>query len=223
MNLTTVISKVSDGNMLDSSDKLNKNIINNRRIFLEKNNIDIDQATRISTIYEGSDYRRYREVSNKDKGAGMYNGNVVTADALVTKKSNHALFLPIADCIGAVIFDPIKQILMLSHLGRHAIEQNGGLESIRFLENKYGCKSDDLLIFLTPAPGKDVYPLFAFENRSLKSVVVEQLQSAGVLLSHIKDNPSDTSKDSEYFSHSEFLKGNRKEDGRFAVVAMIRK
>jgi copper oxidase (laccase) domain-containing protein len=223
MKILVGISKADDGNMHIANDKTNKDVISNRKAFLTKNNIDINQTTRISTIYEGNNYRRYYEVSDKQKGDGMFDGNVITADALVTKKLNHALFLPIADCVGAVIFDQTKQVLMLSHLGRHAIEQNGGFESVKFLVDNYGCNSSDLLVWLTPAPGADTYPLFAFDNRSLKDVALEQLQSAGILLKNINDNPADTAKDLSYFSHSEFLKGNRPNDGRFAVVAMMKK
>lgn len=209
--------------MLIAKDKANKDVISNRKVFLAKNSIDINQTTRVSTIYDGNDYCRYHEVSEEQKGVGMFDGNVITADALVTRKVNHALFLPIADCVGAAIFDQTKQVLMLSHLGRHAVEQNGGFKSVKFLINNYDCNPNDLSVWLTPAPGVDAYPLFAFDNHSLKDVIFRQLQSAGILLSNIHDNPTDTTKDSDYFSHSEFLKGNQPNDGRFAVVAMMKK
>lgn len=222
MNIQVAISKVSDGNMLNRIDQTDKDVIANRTTFLAKNNIDIRQTTRVTTVYKGNDYCRYHEISDQQKGDGMFDKKVITADALVTRNANHALFLPIADCIGTVIFDPSKQILMLSHLGRHALEQNGGYESVKFLQKNYDCNPKDLLIWLTPAPGTDTYPLFAFDNRSLKSVVFEQLQSAGILLEKITDDTTDTSKSLDYFSHSEFLKGNRNEDGRYAIVAMMR-
>jgi copper oxidase (laccase) domain-containing protein len=221
MKVVVAVSKVRDGNMHIRTDKSNADVIANRIKFLKKNGIDIHQTTRISTVYEGDDYCRYHEVTSRQQGDGMFDENVVTSDALVTKEANHALFLPVADCVGAVIFDPAKNILMLSHLGRHAIERNGGYKSVRYLVDNYGCKPDNLLVWLSPAPGSDSYPLYSFNNRSLKDIIFEQFESAGVSIDHITNDPADTSKNSDYFSHSEFLKGNRTKDGRFAFVAVM--
>ncbi len=221
MKLVIAISKVSDGNMLIKSDKENPEVISNRKIFLEKNNIDINQTTLVSTIYEGNDFCRYHEIGTNEKAAGMFDDKVLVADALVTKEMNHALFLPIADCVGAVIYDTKKNILMLTHLGRHALEQNGGYKSVRYLIEDFGCKQSDLKVFLSPAPGVESYPLYNFDNRSLKDVTIEQFESAGVTQKNINVNPADTTKDTDYFSHSKFLKGNQQTDGRFAIVAMM--
>lgn len=212
MNLIVATSTIADGDMT---------AIQNRTTFLEANNINIRDTTRVNTIYEGNNYLRYHEVDNSQKGSGMFDDNVIIADALITRESGHALFLQLADCIGAAIFDPNKKVLMLSHLGRHAIEQNGGYESIKFLINNYDCNPADLRIWLTPAAGKENYPLFAFNNRSMKDVLFEQLQTAGISLDNIYDNPADTTKDLNYFSHSQFLQGNRPTDGRYAIVAMM--
>ena len=222
MNLIVAISTVNDGNMLIRDDKSNQKVISNRSKFLAKNKIDINQTTMVSTVYEGNDYCRYREVTNTEKSKGMFSDDIIIADALITRSTNHALFLPIADCVGAVIFDPKRQILMLSHLGRHSTEQNGGYKSVKFLIDNYNCNPNDILIYLTPAPNKDSYPLFAFNNRSLKDVLFEQFKSTGILMDNITDSPIDNTKDKNYFSHSEFLKDNRSEDGRYAIVAMIK-
>ncbi|MEI6850523.1 MAG: laccase domain-containing protein [Candidatus Saccharibacteria bacterium] len=222
MNVLVEISKVNDGNMLVKKDSTNIEVKSNRASFLAKHGIEINQTTLVNIDYDGENYLRYYEVSDGHKGNGMLFDDIVAADALVTKSPNHALFLPIADCVGAAIYDPIKQILMLSHLGRHSLEQNGGYESIKYLVNFYGCEPNNLKVWLTPAPGPDVYPMYKFNDRSIKSVVFQQLQSAGIIEENITDNPSDTSKDYDYFSYSEFLKGNRQENGRYAIVTMMK-
>jgi copper oxidase (laccase) domain-containing protein len=181
----------------------------------------MDDTTRVKIVYEGNDYCRYYEVNNSQKGAGMFDNNIMAADALITREPNHALFLMLADCVGAVIFDPDKQIMMLSHLGRHNVEQNGGYKSVKFLIDNYNCNPDDLLVWLTPGAGKENYPLFALDNRSFKDVIFEQLQSAKISSKNINDDPTDTTKDPRYFSHSQFLLGNQLTDGRFAVIAMM--
>lgn len=221
MNVLIAISTVVDGNMLLPEDRANRQVIDNRKSFLAKHNIDMEQTTRVNVIHEGDNYRRYYELTEGHKGDGMEYDGVVAADALVTRLPNHALFLPIADCIGAVFFDPEKNILMLSHIGRQSLEQNGGVESVKFLVDHYGCVPNNLKVWLTPSPGPDVYPLYKFDNRSLKNVLYQQMITAGILEKNVTDNPADTSKDMNYYSHSEFLQGNRTEDGRYAIVAMM--
>jgi copper oxidase (laccase) domain-containing protein len=221
MNVLVATSTVNDGNMLLPDDFANIQVVDNRKSFLAKHGIDIKQATRVNVIHKGEDYCRYYELVEEHKGDGMEYDGIVASDALVTRLPNHALFLPIADCIGAVFFDPDNNILMLSHLGRHSLEQNGGSKSVEFLVEHYGSMPNNLKVWLTPAPGPDVYPLYKFDNRSLKNVLYQQIVDAGVLEKNVTDNPADTSKDMNYYSHSEFLKGNRTEDGRYAIVAMM--
>lgn len=222
MKVFVAISTVKDGNMLLPDDRSNINVIENRKSFLAKNGIDIKCTTRVNVIHEGNDYCRYYELIEEHKGDGMEYDGIVAADALVTRLPNHALFLPIADCIGTVLFDPENNLLMMSHLGRHSLEQNGGYKSVRFLIDHYGSNPNNIEVWLTPAPGPDVYPLYKFDNRSLKNVLYQQIISAGILEKNVHDNPADTSKDENYYSHSEFLKGNRNEDGRYAIVAEMR-
>lgn len=222
MKVVVAISTTTDGNMLIRDDPSNKKVIQNRSTFLSTHDISMKDATRTEITYTGDNYRRYREISFDYGGNGMSDKNSIVADALATREPNHALFLPLADCVGAVIFDPDHSILMLSHLGRHSLEQRGGYESVKFLADTYNSDPSQLLVWLTPAPGQENYPLFAFDNRSMKDVVFEQLQSAGVSRAQITDNPADTTTDANYYSHSEFLKGNRAEDGRFAIVVMMK-
>jgi len=223
MKLVYGISTVNDGSMSVRQDQTNKDeVVNNRTVFLAKYNIKIQDCTRVTIAYGGDDYLRYFEVDEKDKGEGMFDGNSRAADALVTRQPGHALFLPLADCVGAVIFDPVKQILMMSHIGRHSLEQFGATASVKFLIDKYGCHPEQLIVWLTPAPGPEKYPLFAFDNRGFKDVVLEQLQSAGIKLENVNDDSTDTTIDQRFYSHSQFLAGQQADDGRYAIVAMMR-
>lgn len=202
----------------NQSDQL---IINNRSKFLSSVGISIDDTTRLRVSYDGNDFCRYQEIPLDQKSFGMLSGDNDFADAIITRHSGHALFLTLADCVGTVIYDPRQKILMLSHLGRHSIEQKGGYHSVRFLVDTYHSQPDELLVWLTPAPGKDSYPLFAFDNRSIKDVVFEQLGAAGIVFENITDNATDTAKDDRYFSYSEFINGRTDVDGSHAIVAMM--
>ena len=221
MELHYIASTVDDGSMkpVDGDDAI---VVQNRAAFLNNQGIRPDDTILLHLTYGGDNYTRYLVVDDALKGDGIVRDSTIEVDALVTTLPNHGLFLPLADCIGAVIHDPTKNILMLSHLGRHNLEQSGGTKSIEYLVEKFAIDPTDLTVWLSPAADKDNYPLFSFDNRSLHDVATEQLLAAGVSAQQISVSPVDTTIDKSYFSHSQFLAGNRDTDGRFAVVAIMR-
>lgn len=221
MTLTILCSAQRDGSMKTQATDQSADTSYNRRVFLAQNGITMDQTTLVRIVYEGTDYCRYKTVDDSDKGDGMTRDSGFISDAMVVTRPGHALFLPLADCIGAVIHDPVENILMLSHLGRHNLEQFGGTKSIEYLINEHGVIPTNLTAWLSPAADKDLYPLYAFDNRSLHDVATEQFLAAGVTLEHIESSPINSAADKAYYSHSQFLKGNRPNDGRFAVVAIL--
>lgn len=215
-------STVADGSMkpLNKEDVLRTTQA--REKFLQSNDIEPSNTTCVHLEYDGDDYCRYQTVDGSFKGDGITHPSSVIVDGLVVTEPGHALFLPLADCIGVVLQDPTKQLLMVSHLGRHNLEQFGGIKSVEYLIENHGTNPKNLTVWLSPAAGVDNYPLFGFENRSLHDVAVEQFLKAGVSNENITSSPIDTTKDTTFYSHSEFLKANRQEDGRFAIVAVLR-
>lgn len=194
----------------------------NRTRFLDAHAIHAANTTLVHIRYEGDDYCRYQTIDETYKGDGIVRNSTLTVDALVVTQSNHALLLPLADCIGAVLHDPVQNILMVSHLGRHNLEQNSGAESVNYLARRHHVQPHNLKVWLSPAAGKQNYPLLAFNNRGLHEVAVEQLMTAGVTRHNIDVSLIDTTIDQNYFSHSEFLKGHRKIDGRHCIVAIMK-
>ena len=149
----------------------------------------------------------------------MQRANDITVAGM---KAAFATLAELADCLGAVIYDPTNQIMMVTHLGRHSIEMEGGIKSVQFLVDEFGSEPADLQIWLSPAVDVENYPLFAFENRGLLEVAYEQFIKAGVGIDQIEASDIDTATDDNYFSHSEYLAGNQMTDGRFAIDAMMR-
>lgn len=221
-SIYTALSTVSDGSMYNRNDPFDKDVIHNREVFLHKHGLTMDQTTRVGITYDEGDFCRYTEISETEKGNGMKDGDVRVADALITRNKNHALLLPVADCIGTVIFDPEHDILMLSHLGRHSLEQEGGVKSIEFLVHHYGSDPKKLKLWLTPTPNKQAYPIWKLDNKGMKEVAFEQFEKAGVNPANITDDPRDTVTDLNFYSYSEFLKGNREQDGDHIIIAVMR-
>ena len=221
MPLTILTSARTDGSMKSTNPDEQSQIDQNRKIFLEKNGINPNDTTLVRLDYETNDYCRYICVDDTEKGDGIVSESTILSDALIVANPNHALLLPLADCIGAVIYDQNTHILMLAHLGRHNLEQFGGTKCIEYLVNQFDIKPDQLTVWLSPAAGKSTYPLFAFNNRGLHEVAIEQLIAAGIDADKITISPIDSSTDDKYYSHSNFLHGKQNDDGRFAVIAYL--
>lgn len=222
--LIVALSSVDDGNMRTGLEDSDEVVTENRRKFLSKNMIALQSTVLCGVTYDRENFTEYTAVKKQDKGRGMVPGTeMIVADALTTDEKDCALFLPLADCVGAILYDPARQPrLMLAHLGRHSIEQDGVAKCLEFMKFKYGTKPEDLLIWIGPSPNGEEYPLWKRDNKSFREVVREDLASAGVREENIEVSGVDTVMDTNYFSHSEFLKGNRDANDRFAIVAKLR-
>lgn len=219
--IVVAVSSIEDGDMKlrgHNSRKVHKN----RQQFLEENNIRPSQTVLVRMSYEADDFTKYSTVKKVSINGENEIGDYISSDALVTDQKEIALFLPLADCVGAVLYDPKKKALMVSHLGRHNVEQYGAKHSVEYMVEEFGSSPKDILVWMSPAAGKENYPLFKFNDKSLHEVNEEHFLSAGILPSNIQISLVDTTKDENYYSHSEFLKGHQQnESGRFAIVAMM--
>lgn len=187
--------------------------------FFASHDISPSDAVLLRLSYDTDDFCKYHEVSDDETGAGFTKPQQSVADALVTRRPGVALFLPIADCIGAVLYHPPTRTLMLSHLGRHNLEQQGGTKSVGYLA-QFGVDPSELLVYLSPAASGERYPLYAFDHRSLHDVATEQLLAAGVPRAKIILDTRDTVTDPDFFSHSAALRGE-KTAGRHALVCRL--
>jgi copper oxidase (laccase) domain-containing protein len=218
------VSSLDDGDISFGHGENEKTVIENRQQFLGQLGIDMIQTTQVKVIYaDTTDFTRYHVIDDDRQSDGMLQASSdLASDALIVTRPDHALFLPLADCVGAVIYDPTNLILMVSHLGRHNVEANGAARSIEYLQEGFGSDPADLLVWLSPAAGATNYPLHAMNNRGLHEVIFSELAKSGVRHDHIEVSAVDTTESDEYFSHSQYLAGERSDDGRFAIVAMMR-
>jgi copper oxidase (laccase) domain-containing protein len=219
-NVIARLSSKQDGNMklgMGEDDAVRRN----RRLFLKSAGLRPEDTTLVAITYNTDDFAKYRIATAREKSVGMENSEgIMVADALVVDQPGHALFLPIADCIGAILYDEAHHALMVSHIGRHSAEAGGALKSVDFLVRHYATDPGELKVWLSPAVGKATYPLHAFDGKSLHEVVEAQLIEAGIKMEHIENANVDTAASDDYYSHSQHLKG-QDESGRFAIVAAM--
>jgi len=90
------------------------------------------------------------------------------------------------------------------------------------MQQGFGLIQADIEVWLSPAAGRESYPLYDFNNRSLHEVAIQQLLEVGIFDEHIEIDGCDKTTDPALFSHSEFLNGNQPSDGRQTVVAIMK-
>lgn len=220
--IVAAVSSVHNGPM-NFRHNIPEEIVANRQAFFEEVGIDPLQVTLLQVTYEDTtDFTRYKVVREEQAGEGALAPYSDTeADALVATRPEQAIFLPLGDCVGAILFDPTNHVLMVSHLGRHSVEQYGGQKSVEYLMREFDSNPSDIVVWLSPAVGRSSYPIHALEDKGLHEAIVEQIVAVGVDQSNIEVSHIDTAESDDYFSHSEFKAGNRHEDGRFAIIAMM--
>lgn len=206
------LSSVDDGSMKDGTKLLTSSATRNRETFLANLNMPTQRAAIFAASFDSDDYCRYQLAIP---------GVSIGVDALATDEVDQPILVPLADCTGAVLYDPEHHALMVSHLGRHSTEQFGGEKSVKYMQGKFGTDPAKLLVWLSPSPNGTDYPLWAFDDRSFNSVLTEQFVMAGVKSENIEASIVDTVTNPNYFSHSQFLRGQQSIDGRYAIAAML--
>ncbi len=229
----TVVAAVSsrqDGTVLDRTlrNRHDPAIVENRRSICSQADIVYEHCVyQIITYNEDDTFDCIGEVDRPDTEG-------VHADVLYTETPGVGLFLPIADCVGTVMYDTRRNAIALAHIGRHASIAKTMQKTVEFFKQK-GSVPSDLTIWMAPSVGKANYVLEHFDHMAdedwkhyaskesdgvhldLTGYTAALAEKAGVPNANIHVSPVNTATDSNYFSHSQ---GDV--SGRFAVVAQIR-
>lgn len=214
-------SAIKHGSIYNRDNAADSEVIAARHAWLEPLDIRVDHTIRLAVNYEKDDFCQYVQVGEGERGRGMLQNDAVIADALVATASGVALFLPVSDCIAAVFYDKKRGVLMLSHLGRHSLEQQGAATSVRYLAEYFGSNPVGIQVWTSPAIDKERYPIFKLNGQGMKEAFFEQLAAAGILSSNIHDDPRSTADSDDLYSYSETLRGDT-HIGSHGVVAMMR-
>ena len=210
------ISEISDGNMRFFDDGDEVEIIKNQEKLGELLGLTGEKIARVRTIYgDRKDFTEYYEVADKTLSEYVVTNlekQISVSDGLVTKCSNVGFLLPLADCLGIVVFDERHEVVGLLHAGRQNIEQYGPKKFIEYFVKKFGSNPEELKAYFSPCALN--YKVYKLENKLLPEVVKEQLTEAGVLLESIIDYKVDTVNNDRLPSYSS---GDKTQ--RFAIVA----
>ena len=191
-------------------------IIQNQAKLGKSIELESKDIARIRTIYgERQDFTEYAEISREELKEYTINNpeNLIpTSDGLITKEPNVGLLLPLADCLGIVVFD--GKNLGLLHAGRQNIEQDGPKKFIEFFVEKLGSKPENIKAYFSPY---SINYRINKLNKKLGTAAKEQLLTAGVSLDNVLDAEEDTVEGINLPSHSS---GDTRK--RFAIIAKIK-
>ena len=233
-DLLVAVSSKDDGTMLNRiRGRHVAEIVNNRRRFCDQIGVKYDEVVYHVISYDRAQtFDNIAEVTEAD--TVKHNNEGIFADALYTEMAGVGLFLPVADCIATVIYDPKRRALMLAHLGRHSTVAQLMTRVVQYFVER-GSQAKDLQIWMSPSITQKNYRMDYFNHtsdtnwrnfcRQTADGIYLDMQGfnrslavqAGVPGDNIFISPIDTADDPNYFSHSAGDAG-----GRFAVLAEIK-
>lgn len=232
-DLLVAVSSKDDGTMLNRiRGRHVAEVLENRRRFCDQIGINYDDVVyHVISYDQAQTFDTIVEVTEAD--TVKYNNEGIFADALYTEMAGVGLFLPVADCIATVIYDPKHRALMLVHLGRHSTVAQLMTKAIQHFVER-GSQVNDLQLWMSPSITQKNYRMDYFNHtddinwqnfcRQKADGIYLDMQGfnrslaiqAGVPGDNIFISPIDTADDSNYFSHSSGDTG-----GRVAVLAVM--
>lgn len=161
---------------------------------------------------------------------GYYYG----CDGLITSGKNVFLIISTADCFSVLMYDASNRIISNIHSGWRGTQKNIVTKAVNIMENKFGTKAKDLYAFVGPGisseyfeVGGDVAELFEekyVQRRKgkyyvdLKANISDQLDSLGIIKSHLEIYPYCSYKMKDYLHSYRRDRGN---SGRmYSVIGM---
>lgn len=242
-NVKAGVSAVADGQMQLGWSEPQDDVVENRRRFLAACGIDIERTVLLRVRYgEELTYDAIEDVGTEHRARGMYNLEGGPTDCLITNQKEVALFLPIADCVATVVYDPIKKVLALAHLGRHSTVANLAEKLVGHLMKTYNTDPKGLIIWMAPSLQKQSHILqyadFANNNLywqpyctklangfslDMQGYNHSRFIAMGVPSENITISSVDTGTNSDYWSHYTQTTVNGNEaPPRFAVACMMK-
>ncbi len=233
-DLLVAVSSKDDGTMLNRiRGRHVAEVLENRRRFCDQIGVKYDDAVyHVISYDQGQTFDTIAEVTETD--TVKRNNEEIFADALYTEAVGVGLFLPVADCIATVIYDPKRRALMLVHLGRHSTVAQLMSRAVRYFVER-GSQAKELQIWMSPSITQKNYCMDYFDHtndtnwqnfyRQTADGIYLDMQGfnrslaiqAGVPADNIVVSPIDTADNPHYFSHS-----SGDTAGRIAVVVMMR-
>lgn len=235
--LGLVLSSVQDGQMQCGWQESGEVVKNNIKQVLERVNFNSQKTIRVQIEYSTNEtYDRVDLVTENHAEEAIY------SDCLMTNCNNVALYLPVADCIATVFYDPLQKVVALAHLGRHSTIARLAEKTIQAMKDNFSSDPKDIIVWMSPSIKSSHYLLghaeFAEQDDDWKKFCLKtnsgyaldmqgfnqsRLLQSGVRPENIHISPINTADSDDYWSHymSVTVKGETVPP-RFMVAAWLK-
>lgn len=239
--VSVAVSSKKDGQMQYGKAEPDEKVKENRHNFLKEANLPDSKLALVQVRY--SDDLTYDKIIIKEDGPFQTEGSDVqeNADCLVTTTPGVALFLPVADCVATVVYDPVKNVLALAHLGRHSSVAKLAKKLVNFLKINYNSEPSNLKVWMAPSIKPPYYTIkradFAANDSDWNDYCTKTAEgysldlngynrqlfiASGILQKNIHCSAVDTATDKNYWSHfTQTTVLEQPEPPRFAVAACL--
>jgi copper oxidase (laccase) domain-containing protein len=207
--VTIALSDRADGNMHAFDAQQRAEVASSRAALFAAAHLDPAHVYTLRLTYDRDDYCQFVRLDHASPLPTQPTDGVYTTDPTI------GLLLTPADCLALVTYDPTRSALMLTHCGRHGLEQQAATAAIRYMQ-RLGSRPSDIHAWLGPAAGASNYPLHQLGNISMEQATIDQLLAADVPAVNFIKSAIDTTTHPDYFSHSQ---GDRTQ--RFAVLVRL--
>lgn len=162
-----------------------------------------EKVARLNVVYTEDMFVKFSVLSSEKLAEYSVKNSewkIPAADGIITYEKEVGILLPLADCLGLVIYDTKQKILGLLHAGRHTVEQMGAKKFVEYFISDFKSEPKDLKAWFSPCAQN--YQIYALDNKKLPDAVFEQLVSTGVLAENITNSEIDTVTNEKYPSRS---------------------
>ncbi len=139
----------------------------NYRLLGECLEIDMNQAVLSHQVHKTD----IHIVTEEDcgRGLGKDKAPLFEIDGLMTDRIGIPLVTFFADCVPLIFYDPVKRVIASSHSGWKGTVHKIGEKTVAMMEEKMGCRREDILAVIGPSICQDCYEVSAdvalqFEN-----------------------------------------------------------
>ena len=205
---STRIGGQSSGNFSSMNLGLNSgdtelNIIENRKVLLQSQKLEIGQVATVKQVHSS------KVISVNTPG------NNTEADGMITNEKNLYLSVSCADCASILLADRSGKVVAALHSGWRGTHHNIAARGIQQLADRHGVYSDQLFAWVGPCigpnafeVGEDVFEKFSEhyfikkESRwlfDMRRAIHDQLIAAGIPQSQIEISNHCTYQEPEFF------------------------
>lgn len=132
---------------------LRENVQENFRRIADAIGFEADKLVFSAQIHE----TELRKVTKENCGEGILRETKPGIDGLATNETEVPLYTSYADCVPLLFFDSEKKVVAMAHSGWRGTAARIGEKMIRFMEEEYGSRAENIIAAIGPSICRNCY------------------------------------------------------------------